>query len=347
MQPTSGTAHLAAIIAAHLREWEPGPAHVELAIHTTDDATTIAQTIDAACRSALGAAVAEGLFYQSSIGSVSGVRLDDGRAVVIKAHQPERPREFLDEIARVQRHLWRRGVFAPEILAGPIPLGRGFALIERFVATGATAEAHDPEIRAALARGLHTIVAACEPLVATTSLGPHFGGLPTDALWPTPHSKLFDFAATTAGAEWIDEVATLARRRFAPAGRRVIGHGDWRQEHVRFVGREPVAAFDWDSLCCDFEPALVGSAAHGFCADWSVSRRQEPTLDEARDFVDAYAAARGSPFTPDERRLCGAAFAFAVAYTARCGHSAGADQRDVEGSFHHLIWTQGANLLAL
>jgi hypothetical protein len=67
-----------------------------------------------------------------------------------------------------------------------------------------------------------------------------------------------------------------------PTGVRVIGHSDWRQEHVRFIGDAPVAGFDWDSLCCDWEPALVGSVANGFCADLSlVDRHQAPTRKEA------------------------------------------------------------------
>jgi hypothetical protein len=62
-----------------------------------------------------------------------------------------------------------------------------------------------------------------------------------DALWPRPHSKLFDFDATRAGAQYIDEIAATARGRFAPLGRQVIGHLDWRAEHVRFDGDSPTA----------------------------------------------------------------------------------------------------------
>jgi hypothetical protein len=127
----------------------------------------------------------------------------------------------------------------------------------------------------------------------------------------------------------------------APAGRRVIGHGDWRQEHVRFVGDEPVAAFDWDSLCCEHEPALLGSVAHGFCADWSRNdHRQAPTIEEARAFIADYEAARQPRFTAAERRLCAACFAYSCAYTARCGHAPGGDQREQSGSFQHLLWTE-------
>jgi hypothetical protein len=121
-------------------------------------------------------------------------------------------------------------------------------------------------------------------------------------LWPKPHSRLFDFDATSQGAEWIDEIAARARQRMLPAGVRVITHSDWRQEHVRFIGNEPVTAFDWDSLCCDFEPALLGFVAHAFCADWSRdTRAQAPTLQEALAFISDYEKVRGSALSVEER----------------------------------------------
>ncbi|MCU0687336.1 MAG: hypothetical protein MUF34_34675 [Polyangiaceae bacterium] len=122
----------------------------------------------------------------------------------------------------------------------------------------------------------------------------------TARLWPTPYSKLFDFDATARGAEWIDDVAAAARA-VAPAGAIVIGHADWRAEHVRFRGDTVAVAYDWDSLARDRETALVGSCAHAFPANWArEGRTQAPTLDEARAFVADYEAARGQPFGRDE-----------------------------------------------
>jgi hypothetical protein len=341
-----GVDHLASKIAAHLREWDTSPAFVELAIFATDDAMAIAESLNSFCLHVLGAPVRQGLFHQSSIGSVTGIALDDGRSIVVKAHQPEKSRQLLAEIVRVQSYLAENGLFATKVLAGPLPLGQGLAVVEAFSDIGVTADAHNADVRRALARALHAIVAACDPLVPSTLLGPALLASAGGALWPTPHSKLFDFAATSRGAEWIDNVAAIAREHMIPAGRRVIGHGDWRQEHVRFVGNEPVVAFDWDRLCCELEPALLGTAAHGFCADWScLDRRQAPTVEEARAFAGAYEAARGKPLAPDERRLCGAAFAYACAYTARCAHAGGADTRAVPGTFQHLVWNERAKLL--
>jgi hypothetical protein len=195
---------------------------------------------------------------------------------------------------------------------------------------------------------LYTIVTACDEFVPSTSLKAALLTAAPDTLWPRPHSKLFDSAATSRGAEWIDELAALAREQMVPAGRRVIGHSDWRQEHVRFVGDKPVVAFDWDSLRCELEPALLGVVAHGFCADWSVAdRKQAPSTAEARAFKSDYEEARGRRFSSDETRLCGAAFAYACAYTARCGHAGGADERKLDGTFQHLAWSERTRLLDL
>jgi hypothetical protein len=342
-----GVAHLASVIAAHLREWDPSPPFVELAVFGTHDANEIADLIDSFCSHVLGAGVAYGVFHQSSIGSVTGVALDDGRRVVIKLHQPQRSRELLAEIARIQNHLAEIGLFAPKVVAGPLALGHGHAIVEPFIDAGTTANARQPEVCRALAHGLRRIVTACEAFVPSTSLGPGLLSAREAPLWPTPHSKLFDFGATSLGAEWIDEIAVRAREQMRPAGVYVIGHNDWRQEHVRFLGGDPVWAFDWDSLCCDLEPALIGSVAHGFTSDWSRNdQRQAPTRKEALRFISDYEEARLARFSFEERRLAHASLVYACAYTARCGHALGRDDREAIGTFQHLLWTEGATLLA-
>jgi hypothetical protein len=271
--------------------------------------------------------------------------LADGRSVVIKAHQPHRSEGFLNEIVRLQSLVADKAGFAAKVIAAPLPLGRGLAIVEEYRAVGAARESHEPEVRRLLVRGLYNIVRVCDPFVSTTPL-PELMRPGPGALWPTPHGKLFDFEATARGAEWIDEIAVLARSRMNPSGKRVIGHCDWRQEHVRFGGDEIVVAYDWDALVCDFEPILVGTTAHAFCADWSQpNRKQAPTLEEARAFKQEYELLRGSSFSRDEIQLFAAFFAYACAYTARCGHAIGADERDKPGSFQHLIWQERERLL--
>jgi hypothetical protein len=334
-------------IASHLAEWDVP--HVELAIYGTRDAQRIADTLEEFCRRELKAVPAETLFYQSSVGAVAGLRLRDDRQIVIKAHQPDWERPRLEEVARLQSIVAAQTGLAPKVLCGPARLGSGFATVEEYVHRGSKRNGHEPVVRRALAHSLFRVVehlAAAAPASALPSS--LLSAARTSELWPRPHSKLFDFDATHRGAEYIDEIATAARARVTPAGRQVIGHSDWRAEHVRFDGDTPVVAFDWDSLCKEREPALVGATAHMFCADWSRDDAvQAPTLEEARAFVADYEAAAGSQFTRAERALCGAAFAYAVAYTSRCGHAGGVDTRDQPGSFQHLIARHGMRLLEL
>lgn len=334
-------------IARHLLGWrEP---HVELAVYGFAEPERVAWLLDASCLQLLGARVRGALFYQSSIGAVAGVELDDGRRVVLKAYQPDRSAERLREVVRLQRWLSQRGCLAPAVLAGPEPLARGQLVIEEHVDRGQARSAHDPAIRRAIARSLYELSATLAPLLPSCSLDPHsLAQLPPERLWPTPHSKLFDFEATREGAEEIDALARLARARRAPVGQLVLGHSDWRAEHLRFEGERVVAAFDWDSLCKSHEPELVGFIAHAFCADWSrPDNVQAPTLAEARAFVSEYEAARGGAFSPDERRALGAAFAYSVAYTSRCGHAFGKREREQAGTFHHLLARHAEQLLDL
>jgi hypothetical protein len=340
----SALATLEAAIAAHVSEWEEP--HVELAIHQTRDPRTIARTFETFCLDELGSPIAGALFYRSSIGAVAGVMLADGRRIVIKAHQPDRTAAHLRAILELQRRLAAGDGLAPQVIAGPAPLGAGLATVEAFKADGLVRDGHDPVVRRALAHGLCRVSKDLAPCLRRAGL--EAIELPADALWPTPHSRLFDFAATTHGAGYIDDLARAARRRMEPVGRRVITHSDWRAEHVRFQADAIVVAYDWESLRVQFEPAAVGATAHMFCADWSRDDiDQAPSLDEARAFVADYESARGLVFTPEERRQCGAWFAYQVAYTARCGHASGVDVRGQPGNHQYLIARHGEALLDL
>ena len=200
------------VIAKQLAEWEIP--YVDLAIFETAEPLAIARAVDAFCREQLGARITEYLFCNASIGSVHGVVLDDGRRVVVKAQQPDKSLAVLREVVRTQMHLASRSLYAPSVLAGPAPLGLGHATIEELVDGGSTADAHRPEIRRALAFSLYEISSACRPLVSSSELAPHgLSALPQEQLWPRPHSKLFDFDATQAGADYIERQshAPLAR----------------------------------------------------------------------------------------------------------------------------------------
>jgi hypothetical protein len=218
----------------------------------------------------------------------------------------------------VQRRLLAHGFPTPQPLLGPTPLRDGIAIVESFVDKGERRDPHVASVRRTMARGLATLVELCEPLGIGDELV-HGNGHATGELWPAPHDARFDFAASAAGAEWIDDVAARAKERLSSTERGVIGHGDWRAENMRFAGDRIVAVFDWDSLRVAPESELVGGAAHYFTSDFRVDdRRQLPSLEEALAFVDDYEATRSFEL---DRDVVHAAIAYGIAYAARCEHS--------------------------
>jgi hypothetical protein len=196
-------------------------------------------------------------------------------------------------------------------------------MVERFVAATSSADAFDPRTRKILAEGLCRLIETLRDLPAdieTGRLSPSFRG--KNRLFPQPHSKLFDFEGTSAGAEWID---TFARRALALDTFKappVLGHCDWRAEHVVVRDGAITAVFDWDSLGMRREVEIIGIAAHVYTADWSrVVGRVIPNADEIRAFVADYEAARGRSFSKAERQSLFANGVYLLAYGARCGHS--------------------------
>ena len=128
----------------------------------------------------------------------------------------------------------------------------------------------------------------------------------------------------------------------------VLGHTDWRAENLRFDGEQVSSVYDWESLVRTSEPVLVGGVAHAFCSDWahSPSGMQAPALDEARAFVSEFEDASGTVFDRADRRRMGAAYAYATAYTARCGHAIDPDGATEPGQgFRSLIREFGGALV--
>lgn len=309
----------------------------------------------------MGAGVECFEFVASGIGSVHGIRLRDGRRVVVKVRDADV--EQLRAIQQVQARLAESGFPAPRPLLGPTPLADGIATAEALLDDGERGNAREPAVRRAIAATLARLIDLCRAETGLRELGPTLLTLPLEGgVWPTPHDRRFDFDATASGAEWIDRLAMEARRQrdSDPAGELVVGHSDWRVEHLRFARGEVTAVYDWDSLALDRVPVFVGSAAHAFLCDWSADGVvYVPLLDEALAFVDDYESARGRAFTERERRVAIAALLHATAYGARCEHSdaltaggtrppaAGPPPAIPPGTFRELLARHGSELLGV
>lgn len=285
----------------------------------------IVDAISRACLTEFGSRLDDGFMYVVSVGCVVGCRLVDGREVVLKGFQRRWSSAFLAAVKRTQAHLHGLGFPCPEPIGSPLSVGHGVVLAERVLADpGPTVPTAETMRQSAVM--LVRLVQACavldEPALALNpSRQPHEG------LFPPPHSLIFDFDATSEGAEWIDEIAKGARAvRDADTSTPVIAHTDWSLRNVRFARDEVVAIYDWDSLALSPESRVVGEAAAGWCKTGE-GNDSSPTNDEIGDYIAHYESVRGTPLTPVQRRAANAAAVYGMAYTARCEHAVDPDSR--------------------
>jgi hypothetical protein len=312
--------------------WDEPPA-VEPVLFGTADPAEIAALAGSFCRAHLGAPIAGPLFYRSSVGAVFGVTLGDGRAVVVKVHQPNVDPAFLAAVHRVQQQLTSTGFPCPRPLLGPTPFAQrrgAHATVESYLAEGDYRNPHEPPVRRAMVSLLARQVELARPFAHDAgfdSMRRSRRRLPADCLWPSPHSPLFDFEGTAAGAEWIDDIGRAAREILdaTPDSPLIVGHCDWSAKHFRFRGDDVRAVYDWDSLRVDPEPEIVGRAAHAFTATygtpWEGKVPTAPTFEQVLAFLADYEHSRGAPFSAQERRTFGAACAYSLAYSSRCSQA--------------------------
>lgn len=245
---------------------------VEEAIFGAASPAEVASALDNFVTRVAGA-IDDALFYRLGVGVVVGLRLADGAEVVVKVQRWNVSIDRLEAVHRVQQHLADSGLPAPRPLLGPTALGNGIAVIEEH-RPGGSADVRLPEVRRSIARGLHQFIAAASALGPLSAVGEPSVSRPLGAaLWEEPHDLRFDFDATAPGAEWIDDLARVARRRLVTILPPVIGHVDWRVENLGFDGPDITAIYDWDSVCQAPEPAIVGFAAASFSADWRIGAK--------------------------------------------------------------------------
>src|SRR3954454_10819021 len=292
---------------------------VERTIFGTDDVGEIIRRVDEACALVCGRHLADGFFYSASVGSVFGCVLDDGRRVVLKAYQPRWTPAFLAAVRRVQHHLHGAGFPCPEVI-GDVTIVAGTTFVTE-------AELPDPGWDSgASARADTSAARLCELVRLCSTLDEpdlvrHPLRIPHDGPFPEPHSPIFDFPATAAGAEWLDGLAVDAHVIVAEdESPPVIVHTDWSMRNVRTRGDRVVAVYDWDSLALVKESEALGLAA----STWSrfgEANDVSPSADDVDAYIDAYEAVRDEPLTAVQRRAARAAAVATMAYIGRCDHA--------------------------
>lgn len=173
------------VITSWFAQWDTH--FVEQAVFGTTDPYQIAYLLNTFCQLELGAAVADFLFYESSIGAVCGICLRDGRRVVVKVHQSSRPLDFLQAVVGVQRYLIDHGYPCTRPLLDPRPLAHGIATTEEFVDDGVYRQAYDPAIRRSMAEMLAWLIQLTRTPGAIPSVQPAIFDrrLAAGVIWPT------------------------------------------------------------------------------------------------------------------------------------------------------------------
>jgi hypothetical protein len=265
----------------------------------------------------LGAAPADVLFRRGHLSVVFGLRLADGRQVVVKIRPAA---ERIAGCVAAQRYLFEAGFPCPRPLAGPAPLGDGSATAEELVpGGGALAEE---------AGDAHGLPAAL--LVDLVRLAPHPSVLPSldpappwvgwahggPGIWPRPDDLDLDMN-DHPGPPWIDETASRLRERLAVVDEPVVvGHLDWESHNIRWRGHTPLAVDDWDSVATMCEPAVAGAAATVYPSSPD-GRIVAATVDQTGAFLDSYQRVRGTRWPPRVLEVCWAAGLWVLTYNAK------------------------------
>jgi hypothetical protein len=271
--------------------------------------------LDAWCARWLGSTPEAVLFEAEHLSAVVGLRLADGREVVVKA----RPRaRRIDTCVEVQRRLWTAGFPASEPLAGPAPLGALTATAEVYVAGGAPLRRTAGDIERS-ASALARLVRAAPEITAIGSLEPappwvgwDHGGKCT---WPWPDDRDVDLN-DPPGAAWLEDLGRRARERLAASDLPlVVGHADWEAQNLRWVDGCLHVVHDWDSIAARSEAALAGAASAVFTV--IAGPLDAATVEESAAFLDAYETARGRAWSDEERQVAWAAGLWLRAFDAR------------------------------
>ena len=262
----------------------------------------------------LGSAVSEVLFEAGSLSAVVGVRLADGREVVVKA-RPAAPR--LRAADAVHRHVWRSGYPAPEPLVPPTPVDADRSATAERLVRGGEPGGRSPGDAARSAEALAALVRVAASAGDVGSLAPSPSWVAWDHGGPGPWP---DDLGRVAGPAWLDAAAARCRARLrryeAP---RVLGHADWHADNVRWSGGELLVVHDWDSVVSQPEAVVAGIAAAVFPA--SGAAWQPATVEESARFLAAYPRA----WTPDDLEACWAASLWTLAVDAKEAVVGGSD----------------------
>jgi Ser/Thr protein kinase RdoA (MazF antagonist) len=260
------------------------------------------------------------IFRSGYLSAVIGLRLADGRAVVVKV-RPASPRTAA--CVEVQRRMFQAGYPCPQPLTGATSFGADLATAEAYVPGGAMLPSADHAARV-FAEAFAWLIRLAPRPAEVPGLDPAPSRAAwnhaEDGLWPPPEDPGVSLNSV-AGPAWIDDAGRRARDRLRASGSdAVIGHCDWLAGNLRWNADTLLVVHDWDSMTTDSEAVLVGFAAALYSTP---SADQLATVEDTERFLAAYCQARGRDLSADELQRSWAAGIWTRAYDAKYQHTVG------------------------
>lgn len=299
---------------------EPSVRGIERLIFAAESPDEVRDWLDVHLRARLGVAIEAITFRAGDIGAVFGLRLVDGREVVLKALRPGAELHRAQAVVSAQNRLAAAGFTCPVVLDGPSSTTGVLAVVEQAMSCTSTGSPHDAAARAAMAGGLAVQIELLRDVDGSALITgrPAWANWDSGA-WPAPHDSIFDFSTPVDGFEWLDRAADRASHQLRAAGGRpaVIGHSDWVWQNVCIRDGQLLAGYDWDSLVYAPESAIVGMVASSF-TQGSPDAPDTPSTDEVAGFISDYELASARRFDQIEQQIARAAAMWVRCYNARC-----------------------------
>ncbi|MDX8031610.1 phosphotransferase [Lentzea sp. BCCO 10_0856] len=265
------------------------------------------------CAAHLGSAPVGVLFERRSISEVVGLRLADGRDVVVKARIDDgRAASCLE----AQTVLAERGFPCPRPITPLVAVGALAVHAEDFLPGGEVLRGDTPDIAERYAAVFARLMAELSVVTVPPPLpNPRWSRWDhTDTgLWPV--IDFLDARDQSVVPEHVTDSAERVRKRLLATDLPcVLGHADFEAQNLRWRDGEVWAVHDWDSLAWQPEAALVGAASGAFAND------PPPSLvpvESSAAFLVAYQEFRGRAFTAEEQEIAWAASLWTALHNAR------------------------------
>jgi hypothetical protein len=262
------------------------------------------------CLDHLGGEPAGVLFRLHQVSMVFGLRLADGRDVVVKARADD---GRAASCVAAQARLAERGFPCPRPLTPVAGAGALAVHAEELRAGGEMLRGNSPDVAAAYAEAFARLMAE----LAGVTVAPPLPNPPW-VRWDHPGSGVWPAIGCLGNRDravvpaYLAEAAGRARGRLLAAGLPcVLGHADFEAQNLRWHGRRLWAVHDWDSLAWQPEAALAGAASGAFS---SAGPPALAPVESSEAFLVTYQDVRGRSFTAVEQQTAWAASLWMAAY---------------------------------